>query len=444
MGREKVHLGGPTSVAVRAPVPATPFNNRAMGPPAAPAPKTLTFAQTLNSRPSRAGDNLRQQAAIRHTASRTGNATLPPTHESQYPNKADGNDLAQAMGHMGLGDSTAAGPAHLKAKVYAPSMAPVYSTQSIIVPQLPNWTPSTSVSLVVTMQNKHKRQGWFENDVCITSNFHKGSFQVGDVVSVPYHVANRCPTAQPGIEVNQTKVGPVFSKRRMFIILWHTDEYMFGLPLYSWHQVGISKKTKYIKDYVSVGNYKFKNKFHMTGYHNPIWFVHKRDDSELTSSTTCHITGAHMIAYDEDIGKVGRITEKSYHALLKLWDLRNKEYRSVQGTFPPEGAQDPRWANQQVFQQNNHQANSQANQQGYQQMSQQANSQANQRGYQHINQQANSQAHSQANQQGYQKGYHQMNPPANPLAKSLANQRGYQQMPPRGYQQVQTRQQSRV
>ncbi|KAF2214950.1 hypothetical protein CERZMDRAFT_95326 [Cercospora zeae-maydis SCOH1-5] len=279
---------------------------------------------------------------------------------------------------MSIGAPAAAVTAQLKNNIFAPSMAPVYSTHSIVIPRLPGWTPSTSVSLVVTMKNKHPRPGWFENEVCVTSNFHKGSFQVGDVISAPFHVANRAPKAIPGDEVNQTRVGPVFSKRRMFIVLWKTDEEMFCLPLFSWHQVGIQKKHKYIKDYVCVGNFKYQKKFRMMGVHNPIWFVHKRNDNELTSSTTCHITGGHMIAYDEDVGKVGRITGKSFEALLQLWDQRNKAYRTVQDNFPPEGAQDPRWTTQQVRQQTNQQMNQQMNQQSYQPPYQQSSQQLRQ------------------------------------------------------------------
>ncbi|KAI5356621.1 hypothetical protein Slin14017_G129950 [Septoria linicola] len=178
------------------------------------------------------------------------------------------------------------------------------------------WKSSTPSTMAVNDKNTHhkQRKGWFRNQA----------------TSLQFHTIKPKWThpPSPGNEVNVTPVGPVFSKKRMFIILWMADEHMFCLPLYSWNRLGIQKKVQFIVDYVCIGNLKYKGRYRMIGTHDPLWFEHKDPDGELDNSTTCHIAGAHTVLYDEDIRMVGRLEAGSYTHLLQLWDWRNQQHRA--------------------------------------------------------------------------------------------------------------------
>ncbi|GIZ40848.1 hypothetical protein CKM354_000417100 [Cercospora kikuchii] len=334
--RTNIKPGGSTVAALPPPPSVIPKPHaRAFAtPPTGPRAPSRTYAQVSNSPASRGGNNLRQQATNRYAGSRVPNQSIPA-------------GLLQSMAGMNIGGAPPA-PLHAtrQARVHVPSIAPPPSNQSVVIAPPPSvWVPSTAANLPVTLQNQHPRHGWFKNEICTTSPYHRGTFQVGDVIGAPYHKANMSKQAQPGHEVVISAVGPVFSKRRMFIVLWMTEEEMFCLPLYSWQNTGIQKKRKYIQDYVCVGNFNKKDKFRHSGVHEPVWFVHKYPDGELTDATTCHIAGGKYIEYKEDITKVGRITGSSFAALNELWQMRNQVFRSKQANFPPDGQQDQRWIN---------------------------------------------------------------------------------------------------
>ncbi|GIZ40874.1 hypothetical protein CKM354_000419500 [Cercospora kikuchii] len=232
-----------------------------------------------------------------------------------------------------------------------PSLAPAPSYASVqtrfALSQHPN-------EIRVSPDNMHprKNRGWFDNGVCVLSPYHRGTFKQGDVVSVPFHVANTNPNVDKHQkELQLTGHGPVYTKRRMFIVLYKTAEAMFCLPLYSWQQTGIEKKDTgrgSLDDYVCVFNYQdreaFSNKGRTTGPHRPLLFVHRHSDSPgLTESTTCCLASGQMIGYNEDIGKVGRITKSSYNVMSRAWEDRLGHHRSEVDSFPVEGEQDPRF-----------------------------------------------------------------------------------------------------
>ncbi|KAM3418525.1 hypothetical protein BST61_g4503 [Cercospora zeina] len=350
-----------------------------MGPPASrpangPRGQQRTFARAANSAVSRAGNGLLQQASTRYAQSRTPNLNQSITPAAQQVNQDGTAALVQGMAGLKVDNNNNAGM--LQTQVFAPTLGPPPSYRdTILVPPGTAWAPSTAANHSVTPQNQHTRRGWFRNQICVTSGYNKSSFKVGDVIAVPYHKANLIPTARPADEVNITSVGPVYSKRRMFIVLWLTEEEMFCLPLYSWNQVGIEKKRHVINDYVCVGNWKYRHTFVSSGTHKPIWFVHRFPDGELTSTTTCHIAGGKHVEFREDISYVGRITGQSYGALMELWEERNEEFRTQPLDFPPEGDQDPRWESQKVRQQVNQQTSQQPSQQPNQWVAQRARQQ---------------------------------------------------------------------
>ncbi|PIB01497.1 hypothetical protein CB0940_00182 [Cercospora beticola] len=312
-----------------------------MGAPTAPRGQQRTFAQAA----SRGGSKLLQQATTRYAQSRTPNFAPSNTPATRPVNENGAADLVQGMAGLNVSNNNAA---TTQMNIVAPTLGPPPSYKNtILIPPGTAWAPSTSPNQSVTMQNQHHRRGWFRNEICVKSSYKKASFKVGDVISVPFHKANLIPQAQPADEVNITSVGPVYSKRRMFVVLWLADEEMFCLPLYSWNQVGMIRKQGYVKDYVSLGNWKYRDSFKPSGVHPAIWFVHRNEVSELTDTTTCHIAGGKHVEYQEDISYVGRITKSSYEALLDLWGTRNDEFTNQPTDFPPEGEQDQRWKGRQ-------------------------------------------------------------------------------------------------
>ena len=153
-------------------------------------------------------------------------------------------------------------------------------------------------------------------------------------------------------ELQITAHGPVFSKRRMFIVYYKGPEAMACLPLASWGGVGIKKKDTgegSLNDFVCVVNFKDQEEFRqsgrMTGPNPPLLFVDKYDNrGGLSLATVCSLVGLRMIGYKEDITRVGRITGDSFGALSALWEKRNSLYWNQEAdSFPPEGEQDGRW-----------------------------------------------------------------------------------------------------
>ncbi|PPJ55410.1 hypothetical protein CBER1_02718 [Cercospora berteroae] len=233
-----------------------------------------------------------------------------------------------------------------------PSIAPAPSYASVKTRFVLSQHPR---DIGVASGNIHpkKNKGWFDNNVCVLSPYYRNTFKQGDVISVPYHI----PNINPNVDVNQKELqisaqGPVFSKRRMMIVLWKGPETMFCLPLFSWQQAGIEKKDNgrdAIRNYVCVVNYQDRKNFELsgrkTGPNNPLYFVHRHDDNPgLSDSTTCSLVGGHMVGYQEDIGKIGRITQSSYKGLRAMWDARNAVYWDEDDGWPPEGDQDYRSA----------------------------------------------------------------------------------------------------
>ncbi|KAF2214933.1 hypothetical protein CERZMDRAFT_95311 [Cercospora zeae-maydis SCOH1-5] len=244
--------------------------------------------------------------------------------------------VSRAMGHVNVSGRL------------QPSIAPAPSYASVKTRFTLSRHPR---DIVVSSGNKHpkKNQGWFDNNVCVLSPYYRNTFKQGDVISVPYHI----PNLNPHVDVNQKELqisaqGPVFSKRRMMIVLWKGPEAMFCLPLFSWQQAGIEKKDNgrdSIKNYVCVVNHKDRKAFELsgrkTGPNNPLYFVHRHNEHPgLTSSTTCQLIGGHLVEYQEDIGRVGRIIQSSYQGLRAMWDARNAEYWEEVDAWPAEGEQD--------------------------------------------------------------------------------------------------------
>ena len=161
------------------------------------------------------------------------------------------------------------------------------------------------------------RQG-VSNVVCKLSGLKKKHFKKGDVISIPFHTANMNPNVNPNTDKRLTFTieGPAYSKRRMMVVMWLHSRDMFCLPLFTYSGSGLSNKQEHIKEYVTVknvGDFDFANQ----GVYTPIEVECKY--KPMDKNTTIHLAAGVKVGYSEDIGKVGRVNQKSYAQLLELW-----------------------------------------------------------------------------------------------------------------------------
>lgn len=161
---------------------------------------------------------------------------------------------------------------------------------------------------------------WFQNDVCVRSPYQRKDFKQGQVISVPYHVANFNQNADVSDNrIVETWLGPVLSKRRMFIILHIHLEGFFCLPLYSFESRGIKAKCGPRQvEYISVMDMAHKATFeNVSAHYKPLVHVHDNPNNNLSPDTVCHLTGGVRVSWQEQILPVGRLTQDSFMELLK-------------------------------------------------------------------------------------------------------------------------------
>ena len=136
------------------------------------------------------------------------------------------------------------------------------------------------------------------------------------IISLPIHGPNRDPLIDlSDRHLKHTFVGPVYSKRRMAIILFMYDRDMFCLPLYTYGGTGLIKKQDYIHEFASVmnvGDQNFVNK----GNYDPIPVKCGRP---LDANTSVHLAGGLTVNYCEDTKIVGEIAQPVHDSLLHLW-----------------------------------------------------------------------------------------------------------------------------
>ena len=180
-----------------------------------------------------------------------------------------------------------------------------------------------------------------DNGVCKLSGLRKEDFQLGHIISLPYHTPNMDPTIDPANDDRwvSTVEGPAYSKRRMMyvssilplfpervltiyhfsrIVMWKYKREMFCLPLYSFGKKGLRSKPEWIKnEYICMMNVGDKD-FDNQGKYPPVE-AKCYNGRSLDSNTTVHITGGVKVAYDEDIRKSGRMERQSFDDLIEIW-----------------------------------------------------------------------------------------------------------------------------
>lgn len=202
----------------------------------------------------------------------------------------------QGMFNPSEGPSPSAAPGNWRARSRAPSQASGYSTQ----------------------------QPPIRTDIYVSSGKRRGDFCLGEVISLPFHQSNTNPQTNPAdYHLGKTWLGPAFSKRRMMVVLFIFHESMFCLPLYSFSERGITARPEHIqKEYVCMKNVDDVN-FVNDGLYPPVEV--KARLKPLSPETTIQMTGGMRVSFDEEVANVGRLTQKSYRHLVRLWQGVNEQ-----------------------------------------------------------------------------------------------------------------------
>ncbi|KAK3112381.1 hypothetical protein LTR53_011399 [Teratosphaeriaceae sp. CCFEE 6253] len=141
---------------------------------------------------------------------------------------------------------------------------------------------------------------------------------MGEVTTLPYHTANTNPSVDPtDRNLTSTFHGPVYSKRRMMVVLEIYGQDMFCLPLYAWSGKGVETKPEWLqREYVCMTN-STDTDFVNHGIYKPIVIENNR--YPMDPKTTIVLTGGTRVGCNEDIGRgVGRVTRKSCLHLVNL------------------------------------------------------------------------------------------------------------------------------
>jgi len=216
------------------------------------------------------------------------------------------SDVAVKMGGLQLGKPSAqgwrGGP-----KMYDPSMGPTPSAMTT------KFRPMLAPSRASVATARTARQ-MFQNAVCTLSNYTRRDFCVGDVIAAPFHTANTNLNVSPqDPNLSATPWGHAYSKRRMMVVLFIHQQSLHCLQLYSFSGRGMGAKPVTQQDeYVSLRNAGEQSV--QQGPHKPLeMFAHRPIDG---SNTTVHLTGGIKVGCNEDITRVGRLTQESYYDLL--------------------------------------------------------------------------------------------------------------------------------
>ncbi|CZT18628.1 uncharacterized protein RCC_04472 [Ramularia collo-cygni] len=254
---------------------------------------------------------------------------------SQAPSGIDG--LRERLGDMSIG----------RIVTYEPTTAPTpRMNQSRPTTNYPH-SQAASVKTTGTRRttrgcppmNGRNGKDWINTPECIKAPYGAHDFNKGDVISVPFHVNNMNPDAKfSDPSLRETGEGPVYTKRRMLVVLFKYKEGMHCLPLYSFGSRGMKAKLTPFDTrdhYVCLRDIKHSD-FVNEGSNAPVDFVHSNPYDQLSRETTIHLAGGIRVHWEEYIGVVGRLTKEGYLRLLKHWKVLQQvaESEPAGGTWP--------------------------------------------------------------------------------------------------------------
>ena len=208
-----------------------------------------------------------------------------------------------------------------------PSIAPLASVAPSMMTTFKPYTESRFST--PRADDRSGRRKWISNSVCKKSPWVRKTFQKGDVIALTHHTPNmneHCDLNDKGLTINSNFGGGIFTKRRMMVVLFKHTEFMVCLPLYSFSGRGIlSRRPQVMHEYAQLMDLTHRDGFPVHGDYDPIQFKHKDANKSLLPETVIHLAGAMSVNWEEDIAKVGRLTQGGYTALLGLWTQLNKD-----------------------------------------------------------------------------------------------------------------------
>lgn len=271
-----------------------------------------------------------------HAAHKGSQYTAPPQHVQ------DEENLQRAFGNLDMNDST---------NLVNPSMAPVAQpapSQVLVEPPKPPPGKSRIGYSTYWAPRGHNDPKWLKTDICFKAPYSRSTFNLGDVIAIPYHVSNMDEYADPNdlhIAINK-EYGPIYSKRRMFVVVHKNFASLFCLPLYSHKGSGMKKyldNDDHMKEVIEVRDVIYRGAqgrwIQQHKFYNPLDFVHKDSPRNcLIKETIVHLSGGVRIDWHEPATYVGRFTQRSHEALVKYYlQVQRKAQAEVCTNWPKVG-----------------------------------------------------------------------------------------------------------
>lgn len=218
------------------------------------------------------------------------------------------SEVAVNLGNMNINGSQTEGWNSNNAKYYNPSESPTESTMT------KPWRDHVAASEASSTRSIRPP---YLSEYCKTTNYTRRHFRLGEVITVPYHTSNANPHVDPDDDrLTLTVVGPAYSKKRMMVVLFTHIQDMYCLPLYSFSNCGLQGKPEHLKkEYVCMAN-DGDTGFVNQGIHPPVII---QAHHPVFENTTLHLTGGVRVGCNEWVHGAGRLTQKSYYALVGVW-----------------------------------------------------------------------------------------------------------------------------
>lgn len=184
-----------------------------------------------------------------------------------------------------------------------------------------------------------------KTDVCVMTGATRDRYSRGDIISVPVHKVNRNPRIDlTDSNLTKTKIGGVYSKRRMVVVMYITCESMFCLPLHTFDHKGLQSKPNGMRrEFVCVKN-EDDAKFVNQSINAP---AEANCNRPLDPLCVINLADHIEVGCQDGIVKAGEMTDAGFTRLLALWEgvvsQAKKEPRKQQQQRPRRfGAGGPR------------------------------------------------------------------------------------------------------
>jgi len=209
---------------------------------------------------------------------------------------------------------------------YNPSMAPAATLA-------PGQIARSRAPTMASQGTQATYRGVIRNQNCILLGQTKANFKKGDIICTPYHQPNLVPNPDPNdFRLTRTCEGPVYSKRRMLVVLMIYEQTMYCLPLYTWSGRGLGSRPAWLKkEYVAMKNAQHKKlypgePFVNDGVHDEIEVICRHP---VKVQTTIQLTGGVKVDCCGDVNTVGRLTQTGYKRLMALWQKVNEDAKNA-------------------------------------------------------------------------------------------------------------------